>query len=61
MTEIETLRNYIELKKKQIDDLLQRYGDSIRPGWVGEEIAFAEIYIERAERKLKQMEANNAD
>lgn len=60
MTDIETLRKYIAHKQQQIDDLEKRYGQGVRPGWVGEEITMLTFYKQDAEKQLKQLEANNA-
>ena len=60
MTDIETLRDYIERKQQQIDDLEKRYGTGVRPSWVGEEIAILHHYQQDAENKLKQLEDQNA-
>lgn len=59
---IESLREYIARKQQQIDDLEQRYGTGVRPGWVGEEITMLTFYKQDAEQQLKQMEeANGTD
>lgn len=60
MTEIESLRAYIETKKQQILDLETRYGTGVRPAFVGEEIGILHHYKQDAEKQLKQLEANNA-
>lgn len=60
MTEIESLRAYIETKKQQILDLETRYGTGVRPAFVGEEIGILHHYQKDAEKQLKQLEANNA-
>lgn len=56
MTEIESLRAYIERKQQQIEDLEKRYGQGVRPGWVGEEIATLHHYKQDAEKELKRLE-----
>lgn len=56
MTEIESLRAYIERKQQQIDDLEKRYGQGVRPGWVGEEIAILSHYQNDARNELKRLE-----
>lgn len=61
MTDISSLRAYIAMKQKQIDDLIFTYGDSIRPAWVGEEIGILDMYKQDAEKQLKKLESNNAD
>lgn len=61
MTEADSLRAYIADNQKQIDDLRFRYGDSIRPAWVGEEIGILHMYQQDAQIKLKQLEETNAD
>jgi hypothetical protein len=57
---IESLRSYIELKKKQIDDLEKKYGTGVRPSWVGEEIMILIHYQRDAEDQLAELEKNNA-
>lgn len=56
MTEIESLRAYIETKQQQIEDLEKRYGQGVRPGWVGEEIAILSHYQNDARNELKRLE-----
>lgn len=57
----EEARAYIARKQQQIDDLIQRHGQGVRPGWVGEEIAMLTFYKQDAEKQLAAMEeANNA-
>lgn len=60
MTEIESLRAYIETKKQQIIDLETRYGTGVRPAFVGEEIAILYHHQQDAENQLKQLEDQNA-
>ncbi len=52
-------RAYIERKEQQIKELTERYGQGVRPGWVGEEIAILAFYKQDAERQLAEMESNN--
>lgn len=61
MTEADSLRAYIAAKQKQMDDLLFRYGDSVRPAWVGEEIGIIAGYKEDAEHQLAKLESKNAN
>lgn len=61
MTEAQTLREYIARKQGQIEDLEQRYGRGVRPGWVGEEITMLTFYKQDAEDQLKQLEQDNAN
>lgn len=61
MTRQESLREYIEQKRKQIDDLRFTYGDSVRPTWVGEEIGILGAYMDAAQNELDHMESKNAD
>ena len=56
----QTLREYIAHKQAQIDDLIKRHGQGVRPGWVSEEIMMLTFYQRDAEDQLKQLEANNA-
>ena len=55
-------RAYIAHKQQQIDDLIERHGQGVRPGWVGEEIAILQFYKADAEKQLAAMEeANNGN
>jgi hypothetical protein len=56
----QTLREYIAHKQAQIDDLMKKHGQGVRPGWVSEEIMMLTFYKQDAEDQLKQLEANNA-
>lgn len=60
MTEADKLREYIAHKQAQIDDLIKRHGQGVRPGWVSEEIMMLTFYQRDAEDQLKQLEANDA-
>jgi hypothetical protein len=57
---IQSLRDYIAHKQAQIDDLMKKHGQGVRPGWVGEEITMLTFYKQDAEDQLKQLEQNNA-
>ena len=57
---IQSLREYIAHKQAQIDNLIKRHGQGVRPGWVSEEIMMLTFYQRDAEDQLKQLEANNA-
>lgn len=59
MTIIEQLDEYITHKQSQIDDLIERHGQGVRPGWVGEEIAILQFYKADAEKQLAAMESEN--
>ncbi len=56
----QSLREYIAHKQAQIDDLIKRHGQGVRPGWVGEEITMLTFYKQDAKDQLAAMEANNA-
>ena len=56
----QSLREYIAHKQAQIDDLIKRHGQGVRPGWVSEEIMMLTFYQRDAEDQLKQLEASNA-
>jgi len=58
---IESLREYIADKEKEILALEARHGTGVRPSWVGEEISILSFYKADAERALKlELEKNNA-
>jgi hypothetical protein len=52
---IKTIEAIIGLNSRTIDDLLARYGDSVRPAWVGEEIGIYEYRIMHLEQQLKEL------
>ena len=59
---IESLREYIADKEKEILALETRYGTGVRPSWVGEEISILSFYKRDAERMLKlELEKNNGN
>jgi hypothetical protein len=60
MTEADKLREDIARKQGQIDHLMKKHGQGVRPGWVSEEIMMLTFYKQDAEDQLKQLEANNA-
>ena len=60
MTDIESLRAYIAHKQKQIDDLIERHGQGVRPDWVSEEISILTFYKNDAEKQLAALESNDA-
>ena len=59
MMTTEEARAYIARKQQQIDDLIERHGQGVRPGWVGEEIAILQFYKTDAEKQLAAMEESN--
>ena len=58
---IEEARAYIARKQQQIDDLIERHGQGVRPGWVSEELAMLTFYKQDAENQLQQMEEDHAN
>ena len=57
---IEECRAYIARKQQQIEDLENRYGTGVRPGWVVEEITILYFYKQDAVQQLAELEKNNA-
>jgi hypothetical protein len=57
---IESLRSYIELKKKQIEDLERLHGTGVRSSAIGEDIGILCFYLRDAEDQLAELEKNNA-
>ncbi len=49
-------RAYIAHKQQQIDDLIERHGQGVRPDWVSEEISMLTFYKQDAENELKRLE-----
>lgn len=58
---IEEARAYIARKQQQIDDLIERHGQGVRPEWVSEELTMLTFYKNDAEHQLNQMEEDNAN
>lgn len=57
---IESLREYIADKGKEILALETRHGTGVRPSWVGEEISILSFYKRDAEKQLAELEKDNA-
>ena len=53
-------RAYIAHKQKQIDDLIERHGQGVRPDWLSEEISILTFYKNDAEKQLAALESNDA-
>ena len=53
-------RAYIAHKQKQIDELIGKHGQGVRPDWVSEEISILTFYKQDAEKQLAEMEQNDA-
>lgn len=51
------MRARVEDLKRQNEELIARYGEGIRPAWVGEEIGINWAYIKRYEREIAETEA----
>lgn len=60
MTEAQTLRAYIAHKEQQIQDLLDRHGQGVRPDWVSEELSILYFYKADGEKQLAALEINDA-
>jgi hypothetical protein len=58
---IEECRAYIELKKKQIEDLERLYGTGVRSAAIGEDIGILCFYLRDAEQQLAELEKNNGN
>ena len=53
---IRSLELMIELERVQISSLELRYGTSIRPDWVGEDIGISMAHIQSYEAELRELE-----
>jgi len=53
-------RAYIARKQQQIDDLIERHGQGVRPDWLSEEISILTFYKNDAEKQLAALESNDA-
>lgn len=53
-------RAYIAHKEQQIQDLLDRHGQGVRPDWLSEEISMLTFYKQDAEKQLAALESNDA-
>ena len=49
---IAELQVAIDAELARVDALVARYGDGVRPGWVGEEITMAGGYISRLRDRI---------
>lgn len=56
----EEARAYIARKQQQIDDLIERHGQGVRPGWVSEELSILYFYKADGEKQLAALESNDA-
>ena len=59
MMTTEEARAYIARKQQQIDDLIERHGQGVRPDWLSEEISSLYFYKADAEKQLAAMESEN--
>ena len=55
---IRSLELMIELERVQISSLELRYGTSIRPDWVGEDIGISMAHIQSYEAELRELGIN---
>lgn len=53
---IEQLRGIIAGLNREIEQLQVQYGDSIRPGWVGEEIGYLCMRRQQRQKELDALE-----
>jgi len=51
---------FIEVRREQINYLIEKWGDSIRPASVGEEIMILTLHLENAQKQIAAMEAQDA-
>lgn len=58
---IQETKDYIARKEQQIAALIKEYGQGVRPGWVGEEIAILDYYIRDARNAINELEKDNAN
>ncbi len=58
--EISDLEIFIRLKQDDIDSLIARYGDGVRPAWVGEEIGIDMANIQYARSQIEKLKAEMA-
>lgn len=54
------LRAMIRRTTDEIENLIARYGDSIRPAWVGEEIGILAMHRQNAENELRKLDQDSA-
>ena len=58
--EISDLEIFIRLKQYDIDRLIARYGDGVRPAWVGEDIGMDMANIRYARSQIEKLKAEMA-
>jgi hypothetical protein len=57
--EIAVLQGAIRRHFDDIEELQERYGTSIRPNWVGEEIGVLWAQINRIEKQIEELQNND--
>ena len=57
---ISDLEIFIKLKQDDIDRLIARYGDGVRPDWVGEDIGMCMGDIRYARSQIEKLKAEMA-
>ena len=58
--EISDLEIFIRLKQDDIDRLIARYGDGVRPAWVGEDIGMDMANIRYARSQIEKLKVEMA-
>ena len=58
--EIGDLERYIQRKQEGIDNLIARYGDGVRPAWVGEDIGMDMGNIRYARSQIEKLKVEMA-
>lgn len=54
--QIDDLNKYIASRKSDIEDLLRKYGNGVRPSFVGDDISHHHMAIESAERDIAELQ-----
>ena len=54
--EISLYQSMIQFHERQCDDLISRYGHSVRPSWVSEDLALAGHQIRLCKKRLEELE-----
>lgn len=57
----EELRRKIARHQKEVDRLIEQYGEGVRPGWVSTDISIAQMNVNRYERELAELEPAEND
>lgn len=56
LAQIDELRHYAEMKQRELDEIIARYGEGVRPAWVSTDIAIAQAKIRGLKKQIDDLE-----